>query len=466
MVRALVCGTRGRWFESTLLYQKKVKVKKTTPSKELPLGFVDRQEKELLIRDFVISNIKEVMIKYGFQYLETPSFEYSDSIGKFLPDKERPDSGVFSFKDENKWMSLRYDLTAPLARYVAKNYLEIPKPFKRYQLGAVWRNEKPGPGRYREFLQFDADYVGTKNLQADAELCVLISEILEKCGLDKKDYTVKISSRKLTDKLFQNLKITSKDQISTTLRALDKIDRLGWNEAKKLLGEGRKDKSGDYTKGANLSNDQIETIETALKDKIPDSEDILQIIKIFEAYNFKNYKFDPSVIRGLEYYTGPIFEVNLNFQVKNLKGQTIQFGSIGGGGRYDNLVSNFGNLDCPATGISIGLDRLVFALMQKKDFKIKSTRPVIICIFDKDKIKKYVDILNILRASNISSEIYPGEGKLKKQMEYANKLGSPAVFLYGDNEIKSGKATLKNLESGNESSFKIEELVDEIKKLL
>ncbi len=445
---------------------KMVKDKKIKPSKELPLGFVDRQEKELLIRDFVISKIKEVMIKYGFQYLETPSFEYTDSIGKFLPDKERPDSGVFSFKDENKWMSLRYDLTAPLARYVAKNYLEIPKPFKRYQLGSVWRNEKPGPGRFREFLQFDADYVGTKNLQADAELCVLISEILEKCGLDKKDYTVKISSRKLTDKLFEKLKITSRDKISTTLRALDKIDRLGWEEAKKLLGEGRKDKSGDYTKGANLSDDQIKTIESTLRSKIPDSEDVLEILKVFEAYNFKNYKFDPSVIRGLEYYTGPIFEVNLNFQVKNSKGQNIQFGSIGGGGRYDNLVSNFGNLDCPSTGISIGLDRLVFALMQKKDFKINSTRPVVICVFDKSKIKEYVDILNKLRVSNISSEIYPGEGKLKKQMEYANKLGSPAVILYGENEIKSGKVTLKNLESGNESSVKIEELENEIKKLL
>ena len=443
-----------------------VKDKKTKPSKELPLGFVDRQEKELLIRDFVISKIKEVMIKYGFQYLETPSFEYSDSIGKFLPDKDRPDSGVFSFKDENKWLSLRYDLTAPLARYVAKNYLELAKPFKRYQLGTVWRNEKPGPGRFREFLQFDADYVGTKNLQADAELCVLISEILEKCGLDKKDYTVKISSRKLTDKLFQKLKITSKEKISTTLRALDKIDRLGWDEAKKLLGEGRKDRSGDYTKGANLGNDQIKIIESTLRGKIPDSEDILEILKIFEFYNFKNYKFDPSVIRGLEYYTGPIFEVNLNFQVKNSKGQNIQFGSIGGGGRYDNLVNNFGNLDCPATGISIGLDRFVFALMQKKDFKIKSTRPVIICVFDKKNVKEYVDILRKLRASNISSEIYPGEAKLKKQMEYANKLGSPAVILYGDNEIKSGKATLKNLESGNESSVKIDEIANEIKKLL
>jgi len=442
------------------------KEKNLKPSKELPLGFVDRQEKELLIRDFIISNIKEVMTKYGFQYLETPSFEYTDSIGKFLPDKERPDQGVFSFKDENKWLSLRYDLTAPLARYVAKNYLEISKPFKRYQLGTVWRNEKPGPGRFREFLQFDADYVGTKSLQVDAELCVLISEILEKCGLDKKDYTVKISSRKFTDKLFEQLKIKSKDQISTTLRALDKIDRLGWVEAKKLLGEGRKDKSGDYTKGANLNNDQIKIIENALKSKTSDSEDVLEIIKIFKDYNFENYKFDPSVIRGLEYYTGPIFEVNLNFEVKNSKGQAIQFGSIGGGGRYDNLVSNFGNFDCPATGISIGLDRLVFALMQKKDFKIKTTRPVVICVFDKNKNKEYVGILNKLRTSNISSEIYPGEGKLKKQMEYANKIGSPAAILYGDDEIKSGKVTLKNLKSGKESSITIESLSDEIKKIL
>jgi len=442
------------------------KEKNLKPSKDLPLGFVDRQEKELLIRDFIIANIKEVMTKYGFQYLETPSFEYTDSIGKFLPDKERPDQGVFSFKDEKKWLSLRYDLTAPLARYVAKNYLELPKPFKRYQLGTVWRNEKPGPGRYREFLQFDADYIGTKNLQADAELCVLISEILEKCGLDKRDYTVRISSRELINKLLEQLKIKSKDQISTTLRALDKIDRLGWNEVKKLLGEGRKDKSGDYTKGANLKSDQIKIIENALNTPNPDLKDVLKIVKIFQDYDFKNYKFDPSVIRGLEYYTGPIFEVNLNFEVKNLKGQAIQFGSIGGGGRYDNLVSSFGNFDCPATGISIGLDRLVFALMQKKDFKIKAARPVIICVFDKSRMKEYIEILNKLRMLNISSEIYPGEGKLKKQMEYANKIDSPAVILYGDNEIKTGKATLKNLETGNESSIKIEDLANEIKKLL
>jgi histidyl-tRNA synthetase len=442
------------------------KEKNNKPSKELPLGFVDRKEKELLVRDFVISNIKEVMIKYGFQYLETPSFEYTDSIGKFLPDKDRPDEGVFSFQDEKKWLSLRYDLTAPLARYVAKNYLEIPKPFKRYQLGTVWRNEKPGPGRFREFLQFDADYVGTKSLQADAELCVLISEILEKCGLSKEEYIVKISSRKITEELFKKINITNDEQRLVTLRALDKIDRLGWNGVKQLLGEGRKDKSGDFTKGANLTLPNIEIIEKELNTKSPDAEDLLEIFKIFKDYGFTNFEFDPSIIRGLEYYTGPIFEVNLKFDVKNNKGQVIQFGSVGGGGRYDNLVNNFGNYDAPATGISIGLDRLVYALMQKKELKVKQVKPVVICVFDKDSMKEYINLQKILRDAGISTEIYPGESKLKKQMEYANKIKAPAVILYGEDEIKSEKPTLRDLGTGNEKSIAIRELVNEIKKII
>jgi histidyl-tRNA synthetase len=445
---------------------KMTKDKKNKPSKELPLGFVDRQEKELLVRDFIISNIKKVMIKYGFQYLETPSFEYTDSIGKFLPDKDRPDEGVFSFQDEKKWLSLRYDLTAPLARYVAKNYLEIPKPFKRYQLGTVWRNEKPGPGRFREFLQFDADFVGTKSLQADAELCVMISEILENCGLNKKEYIIKISSRKITEEIFKKIKLDGIEQKLTALRALDKIDRLGWSEVKKLLGEGRKDKSGDYTKGANLSSKNIDFIEKELKNKSSETEDLKEILKIFSDYNFNNFEIDPSVIRGLEYYTGSIFEVSLNFDVKNNKGQVIQFGSIGGGGRYDNLVNNFGNYDAPATGISIGLDRLVYALLQKKEFKVKQSKPIVICIFDKNLMKEYISLQTVLRSADISAEIYPGEGKLKKQMEYANKIKSPAVILYGENEIKTGKPTLRNLISGEEKSIAIKELANEIKKII
>jgi len=439
---------------------------KNKPSKELPLGFVDRQEKELLIRDFIISNIKEIMVRYGFQYLETPSFEYTDSIGKFLPDKDRPDEGVFSFQDETKWLSLRYDLTAPLARYVAKNYLEIPKPFKRYQLGTVWRNEKPGPGRFREFLQFDADFVGTKSLQADAELCVMISEILEKCGLEKEEYVIKISSRKITEDLFKKINLDDKEKKLTVLRALDKIDRLGWDGVKQLLGEGRKDKSGDFTKGAELNKSNIEVIEKELKKKSPEGDDLLEIFKILKDYNFSNFEFDPSIIRGLEYYTGPIFEVNLKFDVKNNKGQVIQFGSIGGGGRYDNLVNNFGNYDAPATGISIGLDRLVYALMQKKEFKIKQSKPVVICVFNKNLMKEYINLQTILRDSGISTEIYPGESKLKKQMEYANKIKAPAVILYGENEIKIGKPTLKNLITGKEKSISIKELSNEIEKII
>jgi histidyl-tRNA synthetase len=442
------------------------KEKNNKPPKELPLGFVDRQEKELLIRDFIISNIKEVMIKYGFQYLETPSFEYSESIGKFLPDKDRPDEGVFSFQDENKWLSLRYDLTAPLARYVAKNYLEIQKPFKRYQLGTVWRNEKPGPGRFREFLQFDADFVGTKSLQADVELCVMISEILEKCGLNKEEYIIKISSRKITEELFKRINIDNNDQKLTALRALDKLDRLGWEGVNQLLGDGRKDKSGDFTKGANLSSSNIEAIENELKKKSPETEDLQEIIKLFKDYNFNNFEFDPSIIRGLEYYTGPVFEVNLKFDVKNNKGQVIQFGSIGGGGRYDNLVNNFGNYEAPATGISIGLDRLVYALIQKKEFKVKQSKPVVICIFDKNSMKEYIGLQTLLRNAGISTEIYPGESKLKKQMEYANKIKSPAVILYGEDEIKSSKPTLRNLSTGKEKSIEIKELVNEIKKII
>ena len=288
---------------------------------------------------------------------------------------------------------------------------------------------------------------------------------MEKCGLSKNDYSVKISSRKFAENLFKEIKIESKVQLSIILRALDKIDRLGWSEVKKLLGLGRKDKSGDFTKGAGLNEKQIELIEKKINDKDCKINDVLEIFKIFEAYGFENYRFDPSVIRGLEYYTGPIFEVNLNFEIKNSKGKTVQFGSIGGGGRYDNLVSNFGNLDCPATGISIGIDRLVYALMQKKEFNIKYTKPVVICVFNKENIKKNVEILNKLRSANISAEIYPGEGNLKKQMQYANKINSPAVILYGEDEIKSGKATLRNLNSGKEISIEVENLSNEIKKI-
>jgi histidyl-tRNA synthetase len=447
------------------------------PTSELPNGFADRQEEELLIRDLLISNIKKIMSKYGFQYLETPSFEYTDSIGKFLPDKDRPSEGVFSFEDEKKWLSLRYDLTAPLARYAAKNFDNLPRPFKRFQLGTVWRNEKPGPGRFREFLQFDADYIGTSNLFSDAELCFLISEILNSCGLEKSEFIIKISNRKLSKGLLEKLNITDEQKQSITLRAIDKLDRVGAEGVQYLLGKGRKDKSGDFTKGAELEESQIKEIIKFLNIKnlsdknferireiAVDNESMndgikeLELMeKYFSLFNFTNYIFDPTVVRGLEYYTGPIFEANLTFGVKNNKGQEIEFGSVGGGGRYDDLVKRFNNQDCPSTGISVGLDRLIYAILQKNKIKAEKKNPVLICVFDEKYMDFYIKILNVLRSKNISAEIYSGSSNIKSQFKYADKRGCDFVILCGDDEVSKNVVTIKNLNVGKQMSENIKD---------
>ncbi len=447
------------------------------PTSELPNGFADRQEEELLIRDLLISNIKKIMSKYGFQYLETPSFEYTDSIGKFLPDKDRPSEGVFSFEDEKKWLSLRYDLTAPLARYAAKNFDSLPRPFKRFQLGTVWRNEKPGPGRFREFLQFDADYIGTNNLFSDAELCFLISEILNSCGLEKSEFIIKISNRKLSKGLLEKLNITDEQKQSITLRAIDKLDRVGVEGVQYLLGKGRKDKSGDFTKGAELEEYQIKEIINFLNIKNLSDKNFKRIKEIatdnksmndgikelelmekyFSLFNFTNYIFDPTVVRGLEYYTGPIFEANLTFGVKNNKGQEIEFGSVGGGGRYDDLVQRFNNQDCPSTGISVGLDRLIYAILQKNKIKAEKKNPVLICVFDEKYMDFYIKILNVLRSKNISAEIYSGSSNIKSQFKYADKRGCDFVILCGDDEVSKNVVTIKNLNVGKQMSENIKD---------
>ena len=447
------------------------------PTSELPNGFADRQEEELLIRDLLISNIKKIMSKYGFQYLETPSFEYTDSIGKFLPDKDRPSEGVFSFEDEKKWLSLRYDLTAPLARYAAKNFDSLPRPFKRFQLGTVWRNEKPGPGRFREFLQFDADYIGTSNLFSDAELCSLISEILNSCGLEKSEFIVKISNRKLSKGLLEKLNITDEQKQSITLRAIDKLDRVGVEGVQYLLGKGRKDKSGDFTKGAELEESQIKEIikflniknlseknfekirEIAADNKSMNNgiKELELMEKYFLLFNFTNYIFDPTVVRGLEYYTGPIFEANLTFGVKNNKGQEIEFGSVGGGGRYDDLVKRFNNQDCPSTGISVGLDRLIYAILQKNKIKAEKKNPVLICVFDEKYMDFYIKILNVLRSKNISAEIYSGSSNIKSQFKYADRRGCDFVILCGDDEVSKNVVTIKNLNVGKQMSENIKD---------
>ena len=480
------------------MYQKMAKEKKLQPN--LPLGFTDRSGKELSIKDKLIGIIKQNFERFGFSQLETPSFEISENIGKFLPDEGRPMSGVFGFQEENNnWMSLRYDLTAPLARYVSKNFNEISNPFKRYQVGTVWRNEKPGPGRFREFTQIDADIVGSKNNLADAEMCSLISDTLIKCGLEKKDFKINLSNRKLIQGLINQLKINDDEQKLIVIRAIDKLDRINVNGVEQLLKKGRKDQSGDFTKGANLSDSQTSEIINFLNLKnISEVKNILtnqlavegidELQKILEGVKYGGYEsqlnFNPTVVRGLEYYTGAIFEANLTFKVKNLKGKEVEFGSIGGGGRYDNLVSRFNKIDLQATGISLGLDRLIFALTQLEKVDYQNKEPIIICILDNKYLPKYYEILKELRDNNINSEIYLGDASLKSQLKYADKRNSPAVVLCGDNEFKENKITIKNLKKGKIESEKLqsredwkqgeniqvtfpkENLINEIKKII
>ena len=459
----------------------------------LPLGFVDRSGKELAIKDKLVDIIKKNLELFGFSQLETPSFEISENIGKFLPDEGRPMSGVFGIEDnKDSWISLRYDLTAPLARYVSKNVNEISNPFKRYQIGTVWRNEKPGPGRFREFTQIDADIVGSSNESADAEMCYLLYDTLKKIGFIpgyENAYLIKISNRNLINGLLEENKITNQRQKLITIRTLDKVDRIGLQGVQLLLADGRQDKSGDFTKGAGLSDSQISNIinfvslegefskaKKFIKNPIYQLgiKELENFFNFIELYNYEIYdknsksyftnpkdldeakidpfRFSPNVVRGLEYYTGTIFEASLTFPIKNKKGEPVVSGSTGGGGRYDKLISRFKKIDYPATGVSIGLDRLLSAIIQYDLIKTSIISPIVICVLNKELMSKYYEILRILRDSGINSEIYNGDSSLKAQLKYADKRNSPAVIMVGDDEKKNNTITIKNLKLGKKIS--------------
>ncbi|MFP4537809.1 MAG: histidine--tRNA ligase, partial [Dichotomicrobium sp.] len=378
---------------------KKIK-KAPRPKARLPKGMRDVEAEELRAVAQMTETIRTVYERYGFEPLDTPAFEYTEALGKFLPDQDRPNEGVFSFQDEDEqWLSLRYDLTAPLARYVAQHYDALPKPFRRYQAGPVWRNEKPGPGRFRQFMQFDADTVGTDNVAADAEMCMLAADALEALGLNG-HYVVNVSNRKILDALMDGIGLSGPENATkrlTVLRAIDKNDRLGREGIEQLLGEGRKDDSGDFTPGAKLGTVQIDAIleylfwQSPVSARVNNTEyssellerqiqgfehrfgenelarqgfgELREIANFFETAGYGDrIKARMSVVRGLEYYTGPVFEAELTFQVADDDGQPVRFGSVGGGGRYDGLVSRFKGTEVPATGFSIGVSRLYAAL--------------------------------------------------------------------------------------------------------
>ena len=442
----------------------------------LPRGLADRSASEIVVTRQMIEKIRAVYELYGFEPVETPAIEYTDALGKFLPDQDRPNEGVFSFQDDDEqWLSLRYDLTAPLARYVAENFDTLPKPYRSYRVGTVFRNEKPGPGRFREFMQFDADTVGSSSPAADAELCMMAADTMEALGIPRGCYVVKLSNRKVLDGLMEAIGLSTDKNANrrlTVLRAMDKFDRLGDHGVRQLLAEGRKDESGDFTKGAGLDARAIETIMSVFEPVADADNKIAQIdlrlknsrigqegraeleaIKsLVEAAGYPDHRIavDPSVVRGLEYYTGPVFEVELTFATETEDGSP-RFGSVGGGGRYDGLISRFRSEPVPATGFSIGVSRLLAALeyLGKVDLATE-TGPVVVTVFDQDRVADYQTMVAKLRHAGIRAELYLGSGKFGPQMKYADRRNSPCVVIQGSDEKARGEVTIKDLIVGAE----------------
>jgi histidyl-tRNA synthetase len=459
----------------------------------LPRGFADRGAAEITATRQMIETIRQVYERYGFEAVETPAIEYTDALGKFLPDQDRPNEGVFSFQDDDEqWLSLRYDLTAPLARYVAENFDSLPKPYRSYRVGWVFRNEKPGPGRFRQFMQFDADTVGSASPAADAEMCMMAADTMEALGVPRNSYLVKVNNRKILDGVLEAIGLGGeKNAVKrlAVLRAIDKLDRLGGSGVRALLGEGRKDESGDFTKGAGLDNTQTNAIldifgmqvsitrhnpdgsgghsdldtishlrtlfDNALYREGLDELERIAALSISAGYgadtkSIPRVTVDTSVVRGLEYYTGPVFEVELTFSTESKDGSP-RFGSVGGGGRYDGLVSRFRGEPVPATGFSIGVSRLAAALQHLGKLDIKSAPgPVVVTVFDRERIGDYQWMVARLRDAGIAAELYLGSSGFNAQMKYADRRNAPCVVIQGSDEKAKGEITIKDLIVGAE----------------
>lgn len=452
----------------------------------LPRGFVDREPHDLRAAEKMLATIREVYERYGFDPIETPLVEYTDALGKFLPDQDRPNEGVFSLQDDDEqWLSLRYDLTAPLARHVAENFNEIQLPFRTYRNGWVFRNEKPGPGRFRQFMQFDADTVGAPGVSADAEMCMMAADTLERLGIQRGDYMIRVNNRKVLDGVLEAIGLAGDDNAGrrlNVLRAIDKLDKFGEEGVKLLLGEGRRDESGDFTKGAGLdaaaiakvldftaagAEDGRQTIAN-LRAVVEGNargtegvEELAQMQILFDAGGYAGrVKIDPSVVRGLEYYTGPVYEAELQFDVTNEKGEKVVFGSVGGGGRYDGLVSRFRGQPVPATGFSIGVSRLMTALKNLGKLGTEETlAPVVITVMDGDaeSLGRYQKFTQDLRDAGIRAEMYQGNWKkFGNQLKYADRRNAPLAIIQGGDERANGEIQIKDLIEGKRLSGEIE----------
>ncbi|MBO6639195.1 MAG: histidine--tRNA ligase [Roseitalea sp.] len=475
----------------------------------LPRGFTDRTASDIRATDEMVAKIRGVFERYGFDPVETPAFEYTDALGKFLPDQDRPNEGVFSLQDDDEqWMSLRYDLTAPLARHVAQNINAIALPYRTYRQGWVFRNEKPGPGRFRQFMQFDADTVGAPGVQADAEMAMMMADTMEALGIKRGDYVIRVNNRKVLDGVMEAIGLGGEENAGkrlTVLRAIDKLDKFSPNDVLLLLTTGRWDGGkqgvGDFTEGAGLAANvaenvlgfildgrfQVESraglmeggkghtasftspVSSAVGGDLFDNRSVhagvQELANIQQSCRASGYgpdriRIDPSVVRGLEYYTGPVYEAELLFDVVNEKGETVQFGSVGGGGRYDGLVKRFTGQDVPATGFSIGVSRLMTALKNLGKLGTDDmVAPVLVTVMDggTEALGRYQKMTQDLREAGIRAEMYQGNWKkFGNQLRYADRRGCPIAIIQGSDEREKGIVQIKDMIEGRKEAAAIE----------
>ncbi len=448
--------------------------KQPRPKAETPKGFRDYFGAEVSERTGMLQTIAGVYHRYGFDALESSAVETLEALGKYLPDVDRPHAGVFAWQeaeegDKGDWLALRYDLTAPLARVYAQHRNDLPTPYRRYAMGPVWRNEKPGPGRFRQFYQCDADTVGTASMAADAEICAMLCDTLEAVGISRGDYIVRVNNRKVLNGVLETMGLSGEDQRAAVLRTIDKFDKVGEAGVRELLGKGRLDASGAYIDGVGLGDEQAGPVLEFLTSKADDAvetignlrgavgqsrigldgvaelESIAELIAA-QGYGPDRVEIDPSVVRGLGYYTGPVFEAELTFDILDEKGRKRQFGSVAGGGRYDDLVKRFTGQAVPATGISIGVDRLLAALREKGRIGGRVEGPVVVTVMDRDRMADYQKMVGELRQAGIRAEVYLGNPKnFGNQLKYADKRGSPVAVIEGADEKARDVVQLKDL---------------------
>lgn len=421
-------------------------------------GFRDILAPEMLSRQEMINTIRNVYESYGYTPLETPAIERYETLqGKYGEEGEKL---MYKFTDHGgRKIALRYDLTVPLARVVAQHKEEIPLPYKRYQIGNVWRGESPQAGRYREFLQFDADIVGTSSLLADAEVIMMMSDAMKALGINA---VIRVNNRKILDSLAQKIGISNDKKSKKLFSIIDKAEKIG---IKKTIEEiqlsfGKKEAKTveEFLKVNGTTDTKIEKIKNIIK-KQDNNNGILELVEVFKIIESAGYSksevvFDQTIARGLDYYTGTIYETTLlDFP---------QIGSVCSGGRYDNLIATLSDnkVDLPAVGTSIGVDRLFTALTKLKRIKPTKTKSqVLITNFDQKDWGIYVKLAKQLRQEGVATEIYYENSKLDKQLKYADKIGIPWIIFAGPDEIEKGVVKVKNMQSGEQKTTTLKDFL-------